>query len=74
MAQILDLGKFRFDFKGAWSSATEYERNDVVRYGGNVAQVTELTDNGGGPARLIEAVAGLCIYNPLAFGKFDFSA
>lgn len=45
-----------------------------VRYGGNVAQVSELTDNGGGPARLIEAVAGLCIYNPLAFGKFDFSA
>ena len=45
-----------------------------VRYGGNVAQVTELTDNGGGPARLIEAVAGLCVYNPLAFGKFDFSA
>lgn len=45
-----------------------------VRYGGNVAQVTELQDNGGGPARLIEAVAGLCIYNPLAFGKFDFSA
>jgi hypothetical protein len=45
-----------------------------VRYGGNVAQVTELTDNGGGPARLIEAVAGLCIHNPLAFGKFDFSA
>ena len=36
MAQILDLGKFRYDFKGAWSSATEYERNDVVRYGGNV--------------------------------------
>jgi hypothetical protein len=45
-----------------------------IRYGGNVAQVTELTDNGGGPARLVEAVAGLCIYNPLAFGKFDFSA
>lgn len=45
-----------------------------VRYGGNVAQVSELTDNGGGPARLIEAVAGLCVYNPLAFGKFDFSA
>jgi hypothetical protein len=45
-----------------------------VRYGGNVAQVTELTDNGGGPARLVEAVAGLCVYNPLAFGKFDFTA
>jgi hypothetical protein len=36
MAQILDLGKFRFDFKGVYSSATEYERNDVVQYGGNV--------------------------------------
>jgi hypothetical protein len=45
-----------------------------VRYGGNVAQVSELQDNGGGPARLIEAVAGLCVYNPLAFGKFDFTA
>jgi len=45
-----------------------------VRYGGNVAQVKELQDNGGGPARLIEAVAGLCIHNPLAFGKFDFTA
>jgi hypothetical protein len=45
-----------------------------IRYGGNVAQVTELQDNGGGPARLIEAVAGLCVYNPLAFGKFDFTA
>jgi hypothetical protein len=45
-----------------------------VRYGGNVAQVKELQDNGGGPARLIEAVAGLCVYNPLAFGKFDFTA
>ena len=36
MAQILDLGKFRFDYRGAYSSATEYERNDVVQYGGNV--------------------------------------
>jgi hypothetical protein len=36
MAQILDLGKFRYDFRGAWSVSTEYERNDVVRYGGNV--------------------------------------
>jgi hypothetical protein len=45
-----------------------------VRYGGNVAQVSELTNNGGGEARLIEAVAGLCVYNPLAFGVFDFTA
>ena len=45
-----------------------------VRYGGNVAGVTALTNNGGGEARMIEAVAGLCIYNPLAFGVFDFTA
>jgi hypothetical protein len=36
MAQILDLGKFRFDYRGAYSASTEYERNDVVQYGGNV--------------------------------------
>jgi hypothetical protein len=36
MAQILDLGKFRFDFKGVYNPITEYERNDVVQYGGNV--------------------------------------
>jgi hypothetical protein len=45
-----------------------------VRYGGNVAGVTSLTNNGGGEARMIEAVAGLCVYNPLAFGVFDFTA
>jgi hypothetical protein len=44
-----------------------------VRYGGNVAEVTSLPDYGGGPARLIEAVAGLVVHNPLAFGKFDLS-
>jgi hypothetical protein len=35
MAQILDLGKIRFQFKGEWSSATEYQFNDVVSYKGN---------------------------------------
>ena len=45
-----------------------------VRYGGNVAQVTALPDNGGGPARLIEAVAGLVVGNPLGFGKFEYIA
>ena len=42
-----------------------------IRYGGNIAEVIELTDNGGGPANAIEMVLGLCIHNPLAFGKFD---
>lgn len=45
-----------------------------VRYGGNVAGVTPLPNAGGGEARMIEAVAGLCIHNPLAFGVFDFTA
>ena len=36
MAQIIDLGKLRFVFKGAYSGATAYELNDVVRYGGNL--------------------------------------
>jgi hypothetical protein len=45
-----------------------------IRYGGSVAGVKELTDNGGGPARMINAIASLCVKNPLAFGKFDFAA
>lgn len=36
MAQIIDLGKLRFVFKGAYSGSTAYELNDVVRYGGNL--------------------------------------
>lgn len=36
MGQILDLGKLRLSFMGDWNSATIYEYNDVVRYGGNV--------------------------------------
>ena len=45
-----------------------------VRYGGNIASVTELPDSGGGPARLVQAVAGLVCGNPLGLGKFDYSA
>ena len=36
MTQIIDLGKLRFQFAGEWSAQTAYERNDVVKYGGNV--------------------------------------
>jgi hypothetical protein len=35
MAELIDLGKIRFDFKGAYSSGTTYERNDVVLYNGS---------------------------------------
>ena len=41
-----------------------------IRYG-KLPQIKELTDNGGGPARLIEAMAALVIYNPSAFGFFN---
>jgi hypothetical protein len=45
-----------------------------VRYGGNVAAVEALPSFGGGPARLVEAVCGLVVGNPLGLGKFDFSS
>lgn len=45
-----------------------------IKFGGQVAEVTELPDFGGGPARNIEAVLALCVHNPLAFGKFDFTS
>lgn len=35
MARV-DLGRLRFYYQGAYSGATEYELNDVVKYGGNV--------------------------------------
>jgi hypothetical protein len=44
-----------------------------VRYGGNVANVTALPDYGAGPARLVEAVAGLVVGNPLGLGKFNYT-
>jgi len=36
MTTIVDLGKLRFYWAGDWIVTTEYELNDVVRYGGNV--------------------------------------
>jgi hypothetical protein len=45
-----------------------------IRYGGNVAQVRELTENGGGPRRMMEAMAALVVQSPLTFGMFDYRA
>jgi len=36
----------------------------------NMPEVRELPDAGGGPARLIKAVAGFIVRNPLGLGKF----
>ena len=41
-----------------------------IRYG-KLPQIKELTDNGGGPARLIEAVAALIVNNPKGVGYFN---
>jgi hypothetical protein len=35
MTTVIDLGKLRFYWAGNYSAATEYELNDVVKYGGN---------------------------------------
>lgn len=45
-----------------------------VRYGGTVATVKELPNYGGGPARRVEAVAGLVVGNPLGMGFFNYSS
>jgi hypothetical protein len=44
-----------------------------IRYG-KLPQIKELQDNGGGPARLVEAVAALVIHNPSAFGFYNASS
>lgn len=36
MAQILDLGKLRFNWKGVYSGSIEYSYNDIVKYGSNL--------------------------------------
>lgn len=36
MTTVVDLGKLRFYWAGNYNPLTEYELNDVVRYGGNV--------------------------------------
>ena len=44
-----------------------------LRYG-KLPEVKELPDAGGGPIRMIEAVAALIVHNPLAHGKFDLGS
>lgn len=35
MSRLIDLGKLRFQFRGDYDNSAQYERNDVVKYGGN---------------------------------------
>jgi len=47
MTQVIDLGKLRFYWAGEYNSETDYEVNDVVKYGGNVYVYTyTLSDSG----------------------------
>lgn len=43
MAQILDLGKIRFNWAGSYNPATQYEYNDLVNYGPNLYAFTSST-------------------------------
>jgi len=47
MAQLIDLGKLRFHFAGEWANGTTYERNDIVKYGGNVYVYTHTLKTSG---------------------------
>lgn len=40
MAQVIDLGKLRFSYEGDYNPATEYETNQVVKYGANLYSFT----------------------------------
>lgn len=81
-----DFGKLRLHPSHwlKWNDSTKQADDNVgyvipfdmveIRYGGNVAGVRPLTNNGGGEARLVEAVAGLVVHNPLSFGVFNLTA
>ena len=43
MAQILDLGKIRFNWAGTYDSNVEYSYNDLVKYGPNLYAYTATT-------------------------------
>lgn len=43
MAQILDLGKIRFNWAGVYSPTVQYEYNDLVTYGPNLYAFTSST-------------------------------
>lgn len=47
MPQIIDLGKIRFDFQGVYSASAQYERNDVVKYGGSTYVYTNAVSSTG---------------------------
>jgi len=70
MTQIIDLGKLRFHWADSWSSSTEYELNDVVKYGGNayvytnaVATTSNLPTNTTYWKTMVEGINFLGVYS-----------
>ena len=70
MTQIIDLGKLRFYWADSWSSSTEYELNDVVKYGGNayvytnaVATTNNLPTNTTYWKTMVEGINFLGVYS-----------
>jgi hypothetical protein len=47
MPQIIDLGKIRFSYQGAYSASVQYVQNDVVTYGANAYVYTNTTASTG---------------------------
>jgi hypothetical protein len=47
MAQIIDLGKIRFNWAGTYSAGTAYSYNDLVKYGANLYAYTNSVGNTG---------------------------
>jgi hypothetical protein len=46
-AQIFNLGKLRFTYKGAYSGATTYQQNDVVLYQNSIYVYTNIVSGSG---------------------------
>jgi hypothetical protein len=71
MTTIVDLGKLRFYWAGNYNPLTEYELNDVVRYGGNVYVYTNVVKSIGNEptdpafwALMVEGINFIGAWNP----------
>jgi hypothetical protein len=67
---LIDLGKLRFYWADTWNSSTEYELNDVVKYGGNAYVYTNaLASTGNLPTNttyfkvMVEGINFLGVYS-----------
>ena len=81
----LDLGKIKFTWKGAYSGATAYEKDDVVSYGGN-AYVCKLASTGNLPTNttywdlmvqgmnVLTTLGDLATYNGAATVRFGIGS